>query len=350
MTRTTYGNGVTMTRAFDPKTGRTTDIDAAASGGTKIQDNAYVWRSDGLLLSRASHVGGTNAKKEEFAYDLLGRLKTATTKLNNSATATRTLSQTYYANGNLKTKTSSVNADIGTTVSRYDYDLTAKPHRLTDATIGGKTYDFDYDADGNMEEYECTAMTGCGDVDDKFIEWNGRNLPKRITVGDSQTDPLPTSRDEFAYGPDGARYHRKTTYADADDALQTKHTYYAGAFEELLPRSGAVHASIEQTRVTDAVRHVRTTTVTTADDGTKTTTAAKYVEYLHKDHLGSVEGAMDEAGARTRTLAYDPYGGRCKADWTAACRRAGTRATSIWTGRDSFTGAGARTTRRWATS
>ena len=185
VTGMTYGNGVTTTRAFDPKTGRTTDIDTAASGGTKIQDNAYAWRSDGLLLSRASHVGGTNAKKEEFAYDLLGRLKTATTKLSN--VTRRTLSHTYYANGNLKTKTSSVNADIGTTVSRYDYDLTAKPHRLTDATIGGKTYDFNYDADGNMIEYECTAMTGCGD--DKYIEWNGRNLPHRITVGGSQGGP-----------------------------------------------------------------------------------------------------------------------------------------------------------------
>ena len=314
VTRTTYGNGVTTTRAFDPKTGRPRDIDTAASGGTKIQDNAYAWRSDGLLLSRASHVGGTNAKKEEFAYDLLGRLKTATTKLSN--VTRRTLSQTYYANGNLKTKTSSVNADIGATSYTYGAGA-AGPHAVTGATIDDKAHEFSYDADGNMEEYECTAMTGCGDVDDKFIEWNGRNLPKRITVGESKTHATPTSRDEFAYGPDGARYHRKTTYADGQNQ-RTEHTYYVGAFEELLPRAGAVHASIEQTRVTDAVRHVRTTTVTTADDGTKTTTTAEYVEYLHKDHLGSVEGATDAAGARTRTLAYDPFGGRRKADWTAA--------------------------------
>ena len=81
VTGATYGNGVTTTRIFDPKTGRATDIDTVARGGTKIQDNAYVWRSDGLLESRASHVGGANAKKETFAYDPLGRLKTATTKL-----------------------------------------------------------------------------------------------------------------------------------------------------------------------------------------------------------------------------------------------------------------------------
>ena len=225
------------------------------------------------------------------------------------------MSQTYYANGNLKTKTSSVGADIGTTVSAYHYDDAAKPNRLSRATIGDKDHTFGHDADGNIKKYDCTSST-CGD--DKYIEWNGRNLPHRITVGGSQADETPTSRDEFAYGPDGARFHRETTYTDANDDLQTEHIYYVGSFEELLSRAGAAHTSIRQTRVTDAVRHVRTTTVTTDDDGEETTTEAKYVEYLHKDHLGSVEGATDEAGARTRTLAYDPFGERRKADWTAA--------------------------------
>ena len=311
VTGVTYGNGVTTTRIFDPKTGRAKDIDTVASGGTKIQDNVYVWRSDGLLESRASHVGGNNARLETFAYDPLGRLKTATTKLNNSATATRTLSQTYHANGNLNTKTSSVGADIS--VSAYGYDA-SKPHRLTSATIDGKTHAFSHDADGNIKKYDCTSAT-C--VDDKYIEWNGRNLPHRITVGGSQADDTPTSRDEFAYGPDGARYHRKTSYMDGE-TLRTENTYYAGSFEELLPRAGAAHTSIRQTRVTDGVRHVKTTAVATADDGTKTTTTANHVDYIHKDHLGSVEGVTGAAGARTRTLAYDPYGGRRKADWTAA--------------------------------
>ena len=299
-------------------TGRATDVDTVAGGGTKIQDNAYVWRSDGLLESRASHVGGNNAKLETFAYDPLGRLKTATTKLNNSATATRTLSQTYHANGNLKTKTSSVGADMD--VSSYTSYGTraagpyAGPHAVTGARIDGKDHTFSYDADGNMIEYDCTSPT-CGD--DKYIEWNGRNLPHRITVGGSQADDTPTARDEFAYGPDGARYHRKTSYMDGE-TLRTENTYYAGSFEELLPRAGAAHTSIRQTRVTDGVRHVKTTAVSTADDGTKTTTTAKYVDYIHKDHLGSVEGVTGAAGARTRTLAYDPFGSRRKGDWTAA--------------------------------
>ena len=264
---------------------------------------------------------------------------------------------TYDANGNLKTKTSSVGADVG--VSAYGYDA-SKPHRLASATIGGKAHAFSHDADGNITKYDCTSST-C--VDDKYIDWNGRNLPERITVGGSRTDATPTARDEFAYGPDGARHHRKTTYMDGE-TLRAENTYYVGSFEELLPRPGAAHASIRQTRVTDSVRHVKTTTVTTAEDGTKTTTTAKYVDYLHKDRLGSVEGVTDANGARTRELAYDPFGGRRKADWTAALTESERLAlagssdprTRGHTGHEHLDRAnlihrrGASTTRRWAGS
>ena len=216
VTRTTHGNGVAETRAFDAKTGRPTDIDALSSGGTKIRDDAYAWRSDGLLASRASHVGGNSAKLEEFDRDPLGRLTKAATKL--GGVAKRTLSYTYDAKGNLKTRTGSVDADID--VSAYGYDA-AKPHRLAGATIEGKTYKFAHDADGNIEKYDCVPA-GC---EDRFVEWSGRNLPVRITVGSGKADKTPTARDEFAYGPDGARYRRQATFADGD-SQRTERTYH----------------------------------------------------------------------------------------------------------------------------
>ncbi len=199
-------------------------------------------------------------------------------------------------------------------MSSYSHTDAARPNRLKTATIDGKSHTFGYDADGNITGYDCTSA-GCGD--DKFIDWNGRNLPARITLGASGTTAEPTARDEFAYGPDGARYHRKTTHMDGR-TLRTEHTYYVGAFEELLPRAGAAHTSIRQTRVTDGVRHVKTTAAATDDEGEETTTTASYVDYMHRDHLGSVEGTTDASGARTRTFAHDPFGERRKADWTAA--------------------------------
>ena len=175
VTRTTYGNGAATTRAFDPKTGRPTDIDTASRSGTKIQDNAYAWRSDGLLASRASHVGGRNAKLEEFFHDPLGRLDGAVTKLNGSGYVTRKLSWTYDNRGNLKSKASSVGADMETTVSAYHYDDDARPNRLSRAAIGGRDHKIHHDTEGNVTRYECKASTGCGD--DTHIAWNGRNLP-----------------------------------------------------------------------------------------------------------------------------------------------------------------------------
>ena len=311
-TRTTYGNGVAETRAFDQKTGRPTGI-AATSGGTRIRDDAYAWRSDGLLASRASHVGGNSAKLEEFDRDPLGRLTKAATKL--GGVAKRTLSYNYDARGNLTGKTSSVDADID--VSAYAYDA-SKPNRLAGATIEGKTYRFAHDADGNIERYDCAPAT----CDDRFVEWSGRNLPVRITLGDSKTDRTPTARDEFAYGPDGARYYRKATYKDADDALRTERTYHVGKSEELLPHSGAEHASIMRTRASDAVRHVRTAKPGTDGEGNRTTVVESYFEYVHKDHLGSAEGIADAAGKIVRALAHDPYGSRRAADWTAALTEA----------------------------
>ena len=310
VTGTTYGNGAATTRVFDPKTGLPTGIETVAKGGAKIQDNAYAWRSDGLLASRASHIGGNNARKEEFARDPLGRLTKATTKLGGAAK--RTLAYAYDAAGNLKSRTSSVEADID--VSIYGYDA-SKPHRLKSATVGGLAHRFAHDADGNITKYDC-ASAACGD--DLHIEWSGRNLPVRITLGDSVTDAAPAARDEFAYGPDGARYRSKATRKDADGALRTERTYYVDGFEELIPPTGAAHASIGLSRVTDAVRHVKTTAVETGDDGKRKTTTDSYFEYIHKDHLGSPGIATDAAGKPARTRAYDPYGTRRKTDWTAA--------------------------------
>ena len=65
--------------------------------------------------------------------------------------------------------------------------------------------------------------------------------------------------------------------------------------------------SVQTTQVTDNVLHV----CTTPDGGTATTTH----EYLHRDHLGSVESVTDAAGVELRVMAYDPFGERRASDW-----------------------------------
>ncbi|MYK46577.1 MAG: hypothetical protein F4029_10130, partial [Gammaproteobacteria bacterium] len=101
-----YGNGVSTTRTFD-ELGRATGI-ATAKGTAKLQQEAYGWRSDGLLESRA--VGsGANTDTEVFGYDHLGRLDSAKTYVDEatvrtSSTVDRSLSYGYDRLGNLTSK------------------------------------------------------------------------------------------------------------------------------------------------------------------------------------------------------------------------------------------------------
>ena len=188
----------------------------------------------------------------------------------------------------------------------YDYGSgTAAPghHAVTSASIGGNAHTFSYDADGNMTQYDCTPAT----CEDKYIGWNARNLPTTVTLGDSLTDTTPTAKDEFAYGPNGQRYYKKSTWDDAG-ALRTEHTFYVGRFEEVLYGDPPNYSSIQKTRVTDTLLHVRTTSA----DGM---TVVSAMEYLHRDHLGSVEAVTDAGGASLLVQAYDPFGERRKSDW-----------------------------------
>ena len=147
--------------------------------------------------------------------------------------------------------------------------------------------------------------------DDTLIGWNGRGLAETIDVA---SDAGPVSSEAFAYGPDGARHHRKSVWKDGS-ATRTEHTFYAGAFEERLLDGHADYASVQKTRVGGGIVQVRTLSHPDPANNNKQT-AASSLEYLHRDHLGSVEAVTDASGARLATLAYDPFGARRKPDWT----------------------------------
>ena len=129
-------------------------------------------------------------------------------------------------------------------------------------------------------------------------------------MGDSRDDATPEARDEFAYGPNGRRYYRKSTWDAGNNTTKTEHTFYVGDFEERTLDGHASYASVQKTRVGASIVQVRKVpAMGTADEA---------IEYLHRDHLGSVEAVTDESGAKLAVLAYDPFGSRRKADWTRA--------------------------------
>ena len=303
-TGVSYGNGVSTTRTFD-ELGRTTGIDTL-KGTATFQDESYGWRSDGLLESRAVGTGAA-ADTEVFGYDHLGRLDAATTYADEagpgaSSMADRTLSYGYDRLGNLTSKPGASLAYAGTG--------NAGPNAATSATLGVSTA-IAYDTSGHVTGYDAT--TG----DDTFVEWDGRGMATRITVGDSKTTASPTARDEFRYGPEGERYYRRTTWTETvtDDAgtettrTRWAETYRVGGYEKVVGDGLGPYAWVDKTRA-GAAQLVRTAATAEA-------TPASAVEYLHGDHLGSLAAATDASGTSLLSLAHDPYGTRRKADWTA---------------------------------
>ena len=304
-----YGNGVKTERSYDAL-GRLTGIDTVR-GAAKIQDGAYDWRSDGSLEKRtAGAAGGRSRREESFDYDYLNRLTGATTHVADSATASRTLAFKYDARGNLKTKTDDASAEDS--VTGYDYVLGT--NRLSEAMIGDVAHEFTPDASGHIEKYDACSDDAkeCAGADDTFIGWNARGLAEKVTAGDSETDATPKARDTFHYGPDGARYFKKSEWAVASaDGTNTTRTkisrkYYAGAYEKTVTVGGG---TVERVRVGDSVVHVRTRPASAA--------AAPWsaFEYAHRDHLGSLEAVTDALGNALIVLGHDPYGERRKPDW-----------------------------------
>ena len=293
-----YGNGVGTVRGFDAATGRLESVRTTRGTGAAaavLQSNAYAWRSDGSLHSRAG------AQTETFAYDHLNRLTEARTEL----AADRVLSYAYSARGDLESKTDSASA--GRSATAYGYDRTDR--RLDSVTVGGAAWTLHHDDAGHVTRYERPG-------DDRFVSWDGRGLATEVRLASSAT-ATSTARDAFAYGPDGARRHRRSEWSG-----KTEDTYYAGAYEKTYRADGSV---VERTRLGAAV-HVRTTP---AGGGA----ASSSWEYPHRDHLGSVESVTDSAGAELVVLAHDPYGDRRRPDWTGRLTAASSTALLAAQGR-----------------
>lgn len=299
VTEVDYGNGVTTERIYDPESGRLTDIDTA-EGLTVFQDNDYAWRSNGTLESRVANPadGLATTREETFDYDVLNRVTLAETFIN--STNTRDLSYTYNDLGNITSKTSIPTGDKDAT--SYVYGAGAPgPHAVTSVSIGGTSNTLTYDGNGAITKYDIA-----GTSDDKYIEYNVFNKPTKIVIGSSLTDSSPEAKDEFAYGPDGHRYARKTTWKDGGNTY-TEKVVYIGPVEIISDDEHSNIDTVNKTQLSADVMHVKI-------EGTSTD---EFFEYAHRDHLGAIEVVTDDNGDALDNLAFEPFGSRRKKDWSA---------------------------------
>ncbi|MGS2724925.1 RHS repeat-associated core domain-containing protein [Porticoccus sp. GXU_MW_L64] len=300
-----YGNGVGTLRTYDPESGRLTDIDTT-NGSTVLQNLEYKWRSNGTLESRAAlpDTAQNTTRREVFEYDALNRITEAASYL--GSTWQRDLDYQYNRLGNLIGKTSTQSGDTDVTSYSYGNGIStgsaAGPHAVTSATIDGVVHNLTYDANGAVTVYDRTDSSTL----DKYIEYNASSQPTKIVVGTGLNDPSPEASDEFLYGPDGSRYFKKSTYQD-NGQTKTEYVFYVGDYEHSYTPDDNDTQEVHKTSIGSNILHMeilhQSFAITTE------------IEYLHRDHLGSVDTITDENGNLLQRMAFEPFGSRKDSDW-----------------------------------
>ena len=258
------GNGSTTVRGFDGVTGRV-DYIQTDKGGTSLQNLSYAWDKVGNLLQRKDW-RQSGYPTENFAYDSLNRL----TDVDVSGAATSSLNLSFDANGNIKSKD-----DVGG--SNWVYHGTNK-HAVT--TAGANSYS--YDANGNM-------ISRKGDP----IVWTSYNYPSVINDG-------PRT---YEYSYDADRQKWKQVY---DDGGNVETTYFAGRiFEKNVNSSDTEH------------RHHVMANGRAVALFVERTSGSDYTRYFTQDHLGSIDGVIQDDGITTYVnQSFSAYGERRDpADW-----------------------------------
>lgn len=189
---TSYGNGVTETRTYDPNRQWLMSI-TASTGSSTLFEESYTRSTKGLITDVASN----RAKGDwQYGYDTADRLTSATNL--NSSDYTQTFQ--YDAADNITN-----NSSVGSYT--YPAPTALRPHAVTQA--GSHIYS--YDSNGNM-------TSGAG----RTIDYDGENRPTSITYNGQTTT--------FIYGPDGARLKKvtggnKTLYLGADEEITSDGTH-----------------------------------------------------------------------------------------------------------------------------
>ncbi len=287
VTNMRFGNGVETTRSFDAATGRLTAINSAKPNAQAVQALTYNFDTLGNLTSRADTLQGLS---ETFGYDKLNRVVSinTTAKATSGATSNTIKSVTYGPSGNILSR-----SDVGA----YSYAATASGcagltgvrasapglHALS-AVSGIKNAGYCYDDNGNM-------IAGDG----RSVTWSAYDMVTAISRGSAAVG--------FDYGTDRQRFRR----VDVDaEGKATTTLYVGGKAMELITRPGGV----VETKV-----YLGDFAVLSSTTGPSAPVTPARLEYLHRDHLGSVDTITDAAGAVIQRMSFDAWGKRRETGW-----------------------------------
>ncbi|WP_164755338.1 RHS repeat-associated core domain-containing protein [Mesorhizobium sp. M7A.F.Ca.US.014.04.1.1] len=241
----TYSNGVKTSFTYSPTRRWLTRV-TTARGATILLDDQYARDSLGRITGTT---GLTASDSWTYGYDNADRL-TASSNLGNTALSE---SFVYAANDNLTSRTRVAGTYI------YPAASAARPHAPT--SVGANA--MAYDANGNL--------TSDGS---RTLVWDEANRLKTVTLASNTVN--------LAYGPDGARAKKSSSFAT---------TLYPDANVEIDPATPGAeiytrypHPDIKVTGTTKA--------------------------FLHRDHLASVRMVTDSTSAIVEQTNYATYGER----------------------------------------
>ncbi|WP_316185624.1 MULTISPECIES: RHS repeat-associated core domain-containing protein [unclassified Bradyrhizobium] len=336
ITEESFGNGVITTREYETETGRPKRIQTQTQGAAAIPiiDLELAYDRIGNLTRRQETTGVLvpgRAIVETFEYDELDRLVGLAKP---DGTRER---YAFDAAGRITSKTG-----VGT----YSYapasaiaaaaipgeDPTAKPfHAVLSTRLGGTSYTFGYDLNGNMVR----SPTGT-------FEYTADNRMRLLFA-----DQARWAR--FDYAPSGARYkqfartgidatetlyiggyERVTSFvgplSDARRGKLTRHRHYLANGEGVF---AAIETNGEYSDVLIANPDPRLAGQSALIPRSLLETTK--VWYLHKDQLGSVLKITDEAARVAAAYWHDPWGKRTASVRDPERGRLGERLAESWT-------------------
>jgi len=285
-----WGNGVVTQTVFGEKDGQLTGIKSGRLSTTNKVDNlfgdiqalSYEYDSLGNVYSRSSN--RTNGQgvvqesvREDYTYDSLNRLKTATT----SGLFGRTNTYDYNELGNLTSRTSymgtsTVNDDVGTLAYVPTTTNNAGVHAVTSA--GGKNYK--YDKYGNMVE------RGLGSGAVETIDYDVFNKPVRISGVTTTIIDYDANHERFREVSNGV----------------ANYSIAGGLYEEI----------VEGSKTTQKVYVDGVILNTTVLNGN--VVASNDTLYIHTDGQGSSDAISDRLGAFVTRMSFSDWGERQKSD------------------------------------
>jgi len=273
----------------------------AYNSGTTKQDFVYQYDLSGNIVSindetPRSGVGGGNGLERAFEYDALYRLLNATGRENQAGSpfpgwddsyrsddpnATTAYSQTYQYDlmGNI--------AELAHTgSSNFTRSFNYGSNLLNDITVGGDTYNFNYDTCGNMTR----------ENSERFFEWDYADR-LRLYYNQAGGGTEPSVITHYMYDSGGNRVKKFTRVSGGDwESI----TYIDGLIEyreDNVTNIGSISHIVDDTRRVATVRNRHAFGDSTPD-----------VKYNLDDHLGSSSLQLDTSGTLISREEYYPFG------------------------------------------